>query len=154
MSDESKPSNPIEAVIAGLRAQRDKIDQAIQALESLGEGAALPLGIGVPPPGGVPTILGSIGLDRNSGVIPAGTFHGMGIQEAVRKLLLIRRRTLTAPEMSADLHAGGLDFAAKSISSVLHRAFISGGDIVRRDRGQWGLQEWYPNQRFNRRGED
>jgi hypothetical protein len=154
MNDESS-ANPIDAAIATLRAQREKIDQALQALESVREIVNLtgvPLGIGVPPPGSVaPTILGS-GLGHTSEIAP-GAFHGMGIQEAVRKLLLMRKRTMSAPELSQDLHAGGLDFAPKSITSVLHRAFVSGGDIVRRERGQWGLQEWYPNQRFNRRGE-
>ena len=41
-----KPSNPIETAIAALRAYRDKIDQAIQVLESLGGGVSLPMGIG------------------------------------------------------------------------------------------------------------
>jgi hypothetical protein len=42
---------------------------------------------------------------------------------------------------------------ANTIASVVGRAFKAGGEIVRVQRGQWGLQEWYPNRRFDR-GED
>ena len=64
---------------------------------------------------------------------------------------------MTAQELAQDLRAGGLhlqsETPANTIASVLSRAFNAGSDVVRVSRGQWGLQEWYPNQRF-KRGED
>ncbi len=139
-----------DAVIADLRAKRDEIDQLIARLELFRNWVPPPMG-GLAP---VPSLLSqAIATPASSRGIGPGTFHGMGIQEAVKKLLQIRKRAMTAPELSADLHEGGLDFNPKSIAAVLHRAFASGGEIVRKERGHWGLQEWYPNQRF-KRGED
>jgi hypothetical protein len=145
-----------DAVIADLRAYREQIDQAIQVLESLRKGAA-PLGmLGVPPPGGVPSLLGS-GPAQN-GEIPHGTFHRMSIEAAVKKLLEMRKRTMNAQEIVAALREGGLQLQsetpANTVTSVLTRSFNGGSNIVRVSRGLWGLQEWYPNQRFARRGSE
>jgi hypothetical protein len=143
--------HPLDPAIEDLRAKRETIDGAIRLLESIRDGSFM---AGLPAlPGAAPTGLPTMGPP--GGGIQPGAFHGMGIQEAVKKLLLIRKRTMDAPEISADLRTGGLSFTPKSISSVLHRSFINGGEVVRKERGQWGLQEWYPNQRFNRKaGED
>lgn len=157
MSDEAKPANPIEVALTALRFQREQLDKAIQILETLGTGIPLPsftVPIGGAP---APTILGSAGLS-NGGEIASGSFHGMSIEAAVKKLLAMRRKTMTAQELAQDLRAGGLhlqsETPANTIASVLSRAFNAGGsDIVRVSRGQWGLQEWYPTQRF-KRGED
>ena len=139
-----------DAVINDLRAKRDEIDQLIARLELFRNWVPPPMGGFVPEP----TLLSQAVASPVPGKeIAPGTFHGMGIQEAVRKLLQLRKRTLSPAELSVDLKAGGLDFNPRSIASVLHRAFMGGGDIVRKERGQWGLQEWYPNQRF-KRGED
>ena len=35
---------------------------------------------------------------------------------------------------------------------MLTRRFNEVGDIVRVGRGTWGLQEWYPNVSFKRKG--
>jgi hypothetical protein len=140
-----------DAVIADLRAKRDEIDALIQRLELFRNWVPPPMGGLAPEPSLLSQATASPPSSRQ---IAPGTFHGMGIQEAVKKLLLLRKRTMSAPELSADLRAGGLDFNPKSIASVLHRGFMSGGEIVRKDRGQWGLQEWYPNQRFKRGAED
>jgi hypothetical protein len=35
-----------------------------------------------------------------------------------------------------------------TVGSVLTRRFKDVGDIVRVDRGIWGLKEWYPNRTF------
>lgn len=144
--------NPYDAVISDLRAKRDQIEQAIKLLETLREGILVP-GLGATPPPGISTLIGH--MATQDGEMVAGTFHGMNIQDAVKKLLHMRKRTMGAQEIAADLHSGGLrlqsDTPANTITSVLHRAFTRGGDIVRIGRGQWGLAEWYPTQRFNRK---
>jgi hypothetical protein len=148
--------NAYDAVIADLRAKRDQIDQAIGLLEALREGVSVPaMNVGQAATG-ISALIG-YATDKD-GEIAAGTFHGMSIEAAAKKLLQVRKRTMTAQELAQSLRAGGLhlqsETPANTIASVLSRAFNSGGsDIVRVSRGQWGLQEWYPTQRF-KRGED
>jgi superfamily II DNA or RNA helicase len=147
--------NAYDAVIADLRAKRDQIDQTIVLLEALREGVSVPaINVGQPA-SGVSALVG-YATDRD-GEIAAGTFHGMSIEAAVKKLLQMRKRTMTAQELAQSLRNGGLhlqsETPANTIASVLSRAFNGGSDIVRVSRGQWGLQEWYPTQRF-KRGED
>jgi HB1, ASXL, restriction endonuclease HTH domain len=144
--------NAYDAVIADLRAKRDQIDQTIALLEALREGVAVPaINVGQPATG-VSALVG-YAADKD-GELAAGTFHGMSIEAAVKKLLQMRKRTMTAQELAQSLRAGGLhlqsDTPANTIASVLSRAFNGGSDIVRVSRGQWGLQEWYPTQRFKR----
>lgn len=120
---------------------------------------------------GVPTFVFPAGVGGNSNIgalltgntgsseMAPGTFHGMSILEAVRKLLSIRKRMMTAQEIATDLRTGGLhlqtDTPSNTVTSVLSRAFSAGaGDIVRVSRGQWGLQEWYPTQRVSRKSAD
>jgi hypothetical protein len=147
MNDQPKP---YDTVLAGLRAQRDLYDKAIEALEAVQGGAI-----------SIDAVLTNAAASGGAsaphkGEIASGTFHGMNIETAVKKLLQIRKRTLTAQEIVSDLSAGGLTFQSETpgntVTSVLTRAFKGGSDIVRVKRGIWGLQEWYPNQRFNRGG--
>lgn len=152
MTDQ-RQSTPYDAAISEVRAKRDILDQTLRTLESLRDGtfmasAQTPL-----------TLKSAVSAAPNSvahGEIPPGTFHGMGIEEAVRRLLQIRKRTMGATDIAAALREGGLQLQgetpANTITSVLSRAFSAGSsDVVRVSRGQWGLQEWYPTQRFSRR---
>jgi hypothetical protein len=148
--------HPLDPAIEALRIERDSIDKAIRLLESLRDkggvvdataSAAMVAMSAVSAAGGKPT---SATTQIPEDISP-GAFHGLNIQDGVRKVLLLRKRTLNAQELSADLRSGGLHFPPKSISSVLHRLFMDGGDIVRMERGQWGLQEWQPNRRFPRK---
>jgi hypothetical protein len=151
MNDQRQPS-PYDAAIDDLRTKRDAIDRAIQLLESFRDG----LTIGIPAAPIMQPALGPSGSPvLTPAEIPPGTFHGMSTLEAVRKLLTLRKRTMSAQDISIDLRAGGFhlksETPANTVTSILHRSFTNGGDIVRVGRGQWGLQEWYPNQRFNRK---
>ena len=152
--------SPYDAVIADLRSKRDQIDALIQSLETFK--AWVPPGI----LGGAvePSILGGASATGSAGTITgrteiaSGTFHGMSIETAVKKLLQMRKRSMNAVDMVVDLRAGGLhlqsDTPTNTVTSVLTRAFNNGSDIVRVRRGMWGLQEWYPTQRFKRSGSD
>ena len=158
MSDERPPS-PYDAAIEDLRTKREAIDRAIQFLESLRDGTFMS-GVSMPtfvfPSGAVGhSGIGSVSTGTTGPEIAPGTFHGMNIETAVKTLLRLRKRTMGAQEIVSDLRGGGLHLQsgtpANTVTSVLTRAFNSGSDIVRVSRGQWGLQEWYPNQRFNRK---
>jgi HB1, ASXL, restriction endonuclease HTH domain len=131
------------------------LDQTLKVLESLRDGTfmtglAMPQGASLSLSPSTPTV--TISAQE----IPHGTFHGMSIEPAIKKLLQIRKRAMGAQEIANALREGGLHMQSqtpeKTIASILSRAFNSGSDIVRVSRGMWGLQEWHPTQRFSRRG--
>jgi len=148
--------NVYDAVIADLRAKRDEIDVLIQRLELFRNWVPPPTGGGYVPE---PSLLSQmVAAPASTKEIEPGTFHGMSIEDAARKLLQLRKRTIGTKEILASLRSGGVHLQSatpeNTIASVLGRSFHGGSDIVRVGRGLWGLQEWYPNQRFNRGGED
>ncbi|MCM0019913.1 MAG: winged helix-turn-helix domain-containing protein [Tagaea sp.] len=146
MSD-SPISDPYAAVLADLRVKRDKIDQMISSIEAFRgqQGATVASGDG-------------------SGAGPAaptdgpGAFLGMSIADAAKKLLSARRQPLKNADIVLAFKAGGLVLnsaePANTVGSVLNRRFTEVGDIVRIDRGTWGLKEWYPNRTFKKKGDD
>ena len=141
MSDQNQQLDPYDAVLADLRAQREKIDQTIALISSLrgmSSGiAALPLAADQRP-------------EAKEDV--RSMFLGMSIVDAVLKLLALRKRKMTNNEILSELEAGGLEFSSQEplnvIGSVLSRRFHAVGDIVRVDRGTWGLKAWYPGRNF------
>lgn len=139
-------ADPYAIVLADLRAQRDRIDTAIAALEGLrgsaGSHAKQTSASAAEPP------------ELNGGSISEGLLLGMSIADATIKVLSLRKRKMTTPEVLADLKAGGLALTSKDpgnvVNSVLYRRFQSVGDIVRVERGTWGLKTWYPGRNFNK----
>ena len=137
--------SPYEAVIADLKQQRDKIDQTITALEILSGGTG----------GAIQTT-----QPTNAGGVDAteGAFLGMSIAEASKALLLLHKKVLGNAEIVNGLEAGGLVLKPgnkiNTVGSILNRRFNKIGDIVSVSRGKWGLKEWYPNKRFDRKGND
>jgi hypothetical protein len=139
-------ADPYAIVLADLRAQRDRIDTAITALEGLRGSAGShvkPTEASLVEP---PEMIG--------GVISDGLLLGMSIADATNKVLSLRKRKMTTSEVLADLKAGGLALSSKDpgnvVNSVLYRRFQSVGDIVRIERGTWGLKTWYPGRNFNK----
>jgi hypothetical protein len=133
--------DPYDAVLADLRAKRDAIDSTIATLESLRDGR-----LGIAPAAPAPAAEPSQPPDD------AGMFLGMSIVDATKKLLTIRKRSMGNAEILKDLRAGGLVLSSADpmnvIGSVLMRRFNNVGDIVRVQRGVWGLKEWYPGRNF------
>lgn len=144
MSDESKSFDPYEVVINDLKAKRDEIDNAIQALERLRAGG-----------GGTPAMASGAGGHSPVPSEGPGAYLGMTIPEAVIKLLRTQRRQMSNTEIVAAIQAGGLAMQSKdpinTVGSVLTRRFNDVGDIVRVGRGIWGLAEWYPNRNFKKK---
>jgi HB1, ASXL, restriction endonuclease HTH domain len=141
---------PYDAVIADLRTKRDQIDALIQMLEVFRNWAPPPVG-GLPEP----TLLGGLltaATTPSKGIAP-GSFHGKSIEDATEAILHIRKRSLAISEIVADLQAGGVHFRGdtpvNTVTSVLHRASKKGGNVVRINRGTWGLREWHPNRKFD-----
>ena len=143
------PVDPYEAVLTDLRAKRDEIERVISTLEAFRAGGSV--GVGVVSSSG--STASSKGIVVCSG--GPGDYLGMSIVDASKKLLASRRKTMANPEIAASLKAGGLAMnsrePANTIGSVLTRRFQQVGDIVRVERGQWGLAEWYPNRNFKKK---
>lgn len=146
MTEAIAGSDPYEAVLADLRAQRDKIDQTIAVLTSLRGGSSVPFA-GVTAP---------ISPREPSVVETAGMFLGMSITDATKKLLALRKRTMGNADIARELQAGGLAMNSKdpinTVGSVLTRRFHEVGDVVKVGRGIWGLKEWYPGRTFKPNG--
>lgn len=154
MSEETTGIDPYEAVLADLYAKRAQIDQAIAAIESLRGGLS-----------GLTSIAGASGrgdVGELRGAKPnaidvggPGALLGMSISDATKKLLATKRTTLKNTELAALFKAGGLMLNSKdwvnTIGAVLTRRANDIGDIVKVDRGTWGLKEWYPNRSFNKK---
>jgi hypothetical protein len=144
MSTESDGFDPYAVVLADLRAKRDQIDQAIQAIESVrGNAGAVR----------VNSQLSEAAPTPND----AGAFLGMSIADAAKKLLLIRKQAMGNADIAAALKQGGLVMSANTdpqnmVGSILTRRFEKVGDVVRVGRGIWGLKEWYPNRSFKTKG--
>lgn len=140
MSTESMESDPYAIVLADLRAQRDRIDQAIQAIESVRSGGGQSSATAQPRSQDAP--LGD------------GAFHGLSISEATKKILGVRKKQMTNTEILAELKAGGMVLTSadplNTVGAVLTRRFKETGDIVRVERGTWGLREWYPGRSWNK----
>ena len=143
MSTESKDFDHYAIVLADLKSKRDQLDQAIAAIEAIRGGGSssgsTPVKESPPSP---------------SAAIETGAFLGLSIAEAVKKLLGIRKRQLTNSEILTEFKTGGFHMSSvdpiNTIGAVLTRRFKETGDIVRVERGTWGLKEWYPNRTFSK----
>jgi hypothetical protein len=144
MSTESEGFDPYAVVLADLRAKRDQIDQAIQAIESVRGGGSYAKTNS--------QLVASEGAPND-----AGAFLGISIADAAKKLLTIRKQAMGNADIAAALKQGGLVMSANTdpqnmVGSILTRRFEKVGDIVRVGRGIWGLKEWYPNRSFKTKG--
>jgi hypothetical protein len=134
MSDQ--PIN-YEAVLADLEARKAQLEATIAGIRLL---VGQP-GIG---PGGGPTGGGG----SYSGGAPAhDAFIGMSIPEAAKKHLTAVRKKLSTQELMTAMQAGGLPESKYStVYAILRRRENQVGDIINM-KGDWALQEWYPNYR-------
>ncbi|ANY20325.1 hypothetical protein A6F68_01815 [Tsuneonella dongtanensis] len=126
-------------VLADLRRQRDEIETAIAAIERL---TGVKAGVSAAPT--------KAPAERTA---PAGgSLLGMSIADAARKVLEAKRNKASTAEIVSALEAGGVELTSadknNTVGSILLRRFYNVGDIVRVNRGVWGLQEWYPGRKF------
>lgn len=131
--------NPIDinAVLADLIAQRDRLNVAIDALQAL-QG------------GGSATIMPNASNLTATGqalVLRSDEFFGMTVLDGAKKYLGIMKRPQNARTITEALQKGGYLFSSgnpiTTVASVLNRA-LDGGGIVRPAKGMFGLAEWYP----------
>lgn len=144
MSVESTHTDPYEVVLADLRAKKAQIEQAISAIEALKGGTMA---------GASPAASTGGAAPPNFDIDSPGAFLGMSISDAAKKLLAAKRQPMRNPEIAAAFKRGGLVLNSKdvvnTIGAVLARRAQEVGDLVKVDRGTWGLKEWYPGRNFN-----
>lgn len=148
MPEDTQILDPYETVLNDLRAKREQIEQAISAIEAV-RGAAIWAAMGGAGPVPPAPPRGPALADHGPGAL-----LGMSISDAAKKLLASKRSTLKNNDLAVLFKAGGLILNSKdwvnTIGAVLTRRANDVGDIVKVDRGTWGLKEWYPNRSFKK----
>ena len=136
----SQEANHIDAAIADLEAWRDRINASIETLKHLrAQGSAPP---STPPPGNARHAQGS--------EITHDAFFQMTIPDAAKKYLALVKQTKPNPDVAEALIKGGLKTAAKNFPETL-RSILSRDDRFVRVNSEWGLAEWYPAMRRERK---
>lgn len=118
------------AVLADLKERRERIDSAIQAVES---------------------ILASLGPAsagtkiRSSQDIAQDAFLGLTIAEAALSYLASVRSAQSVAQIWEAIKKGGLPHTKyNAVYNALFRRETQEGDVVRLPDGNWGLTAWYP----------
>jgi hypothetical protein len=128
--------NPVDlkAVLADLRARRDQLDKAIDALEAYVGSAGIT----------VSAISQSNGRHPVPEQITIDTFTGKNIAEASAMYLgMVGRPARSTAEITEALVRGGLKVSEVSVGTILARIHRAKGSIHRPARRMWGLSEWY-----------
>jgi hypothetical protein len=145
MAAENGTQDPYDAVLADLRAKRDKLNEAISVIESVR---------GLSSSGTVASAFATQQPEQRDH-LAVGDLLGMTIADAAIKILGMRRKTLGNADFMEEFKRGGLVLSSADpmnvINSVLNRRFHQVGDVVRVSRGMWGLQQWYPNRNFKKK---
>lgn len=133
--DESSAVNYRE-VLVDLRAKRERLDVAIQAIEALIRHQA-PNGQSDPQE-----------QTPKEDTTQRASFLGMSILDASRKVLQNKGQSQRTKEILRALQAGGIALTGKSpinnVGAVLNTNLKKGGGIVRVKRGVWSLASWEP----------
>lgn len=123
------------AVLADLRARREKLDIAIRAIEEI-------------------ATLGGADLSATSGTIRPDSFFGMQVLDAAIKYLKMAKAPKPASDIANALEMGGLTHQSKNFASTVYTTLSRdedrGGEMVKVGQN-WGLAEWYPGRRKNAR---
>jgi hypothetical protein len=122
------------SVLADLRAQRERIDAAIRAIEAL---------IAPPPPATAPPAPPPPPKEL---AIAHGAFRGLSLLDASKKYLQSKGECQRTRDIVRALQHGGIALSGKSpintVGAILNTSLKKGGGIVRVKRGVWSLASW------------
>lgn len=86
---------------------------------------------------------------------PEDAFVNLAVSPAAKKFLrMIARRPQSTQAICEALKRGGLKSSAKNFYSNVHTALSRDPDFVKVSRGKWGLAEWYPGKRREKKEEN
>jgi hypothetical protein len=131
-----------EAVLADLRAKREAIDSAIVGIEKV---------LGISATGIVASIAGTPAVSLEG--IPSDAFFGLSIPDAIKKCLGMLKRKQPVKVLCDALGRGGVNSTSKNFYSTVYSTLArmeKVGDVVKIDT-EWGLPEWYPGMRKDRK---
>lgn len=129
--------NPdVQILLDSLRARRDALTKAIEALEAINGETSLP----APAPAN---------RQNRDAEIQHDTFVGMSIADATARYLgMVGRPARGLEEIANALNRGGLNSTQGTVQTLLSRSHNGPNPVVRRaGRGTWGLPEWYQSAR-------
>jgi hypothetical protein len=129
MSDENVS---YEAVLADLRAKRDRLDSAIRAIEEL-MGVATDI---------TPAAAARAAVEL--GTVQEDTFLGMSTPAAAEKYLRMVKRPKETGEIAEALQKGGIHSTADNFTNSVYTALMRNEKVIRLGRGKWSLREWHP----------
>ena len=129
-----------KTILSDLEAKRIAIDETISGLKKL-------IGLGGADVSKVPSA-------SHATEVKSDSFFGMNIVEATKTYLALASRTpRTTNEIVDALTKGGQGNPSYATTySVLTRDARQGGGIVKVNKNDWGLAEWYPNVPRKRKG--
>jgi hypothetical protein len=131
-------TNHIQQTIADLEAWRAQIDVAIQALRALdSKGPILPSS-------GPPRV-------GANGEVQSDSFFQMTVPDAAEKYLKIVKTTKEIPDIADALLRGGLKTSSKNFNDMTRSVVSRDERFVKVPSGGWGLAEWYPAMRKERK---
>jgi len=122
-----------EAVLADLRAKRERLDAAISGIEAM-----LGLG-GLEAPSEATASLGT--------QVNEDSFLGMSMPAAVEKYLRIVKKPQTTPQIAAGLKSGGIVSEADNFTNAVYTALKRRDPEIVRVGKKWMLKEWRPGAR-------
>ena len=131
-----------EAVLEDLRAKRDRLDAAIQAIEEM-MGLSLEAG----------TDGGAQRVER-PGSVTEDTFLGMSAPSAAEKYLRIAKKPKTTAEIAKALLDGGIHSTSENFTNTVYTALTRNKKVIRLGRGKWSLKEWHPGARVDAKKKD
>ena len=148
-----------QAVLADLLARRAKLDIAIAAIREMAQGGA-PMESGEPSDSSqmdmLPQSAAPISHTRpataNSTLIHDHSFFGMSTPEAIRKFLNMMKRPQRVSDISKALMEGG-QIHARDTTTAYNNTYAAlkrmraAGEAARIKTGEWGLAEWYSQNR-------
>jgi hypothetical protein len=129
-----------EAVLADLRARRERLDALIEGVELLVAS------------GGLGAIEGGPARGTGPREVADDSFLGMNIPAAARKYLQMMKRPQATSDIAAALRRGGVHSGAKDFNTTVYTALSRQKDVVRVGT-KWSLREWHPNLRSRPKGE-
>jgi hypothetical protein len=129
-----------KGVLEDLRARRDAMNVAIQAIEAISGDTATPT-IQMPSTGAR--------TQNRAAEIEHDTFVGMNVADATARYLgMVGRPARGLDEITTALNRGGLNSTTATVQTLLSRSHNGPNPVVRRaGRGTWGLPEWYQSAR-------